>query len=214
MKTGRYNVGVGLLVMAGFMLYGFLLIYLRDFAPDKEAWVASYSVGKHFEARLAHVHGNLFALLNLALGFVLVRLAAASDRARTAAAGSASRGCSCPPASRPRCTSASRPIFVLLGAVSMTASVVLTGVLALKHWGDAAEGGMTGATVSSSPAHAWRLAAGRSARPPSCSASRRCSRAARSSSAAPPLDGGRQRRLVRAGVQLRRGLRLRARRGR
>ena len=45
MKTGRYNVGVGLLVMAGFMLYGFLLIYLRDFAPDKEAWVASYSVG-------------------------------------------------------------------------------------------------------------------------------------------------------------------------
>ena len=87
MKTGRYNVGVGLLVMAGFMLYGFLLIYLRDFAPDKEAWVASYSVGKHFEARLAHVHGNLFALLNLALGFVLGRLAAASDRARTAAAG-------------------------------------------------------------------------------------------------------------------------------
>ena len=28
------------------------------------------------------------------------------------------------------------PIFVLLGAVAMTASVVLTGVLALKHWGD------------------------------------------------------------------------------
>jgi hypothetical protein len=86
MKTGRYNVGVGLLVMAAFMLYGFLLIYLRDFAPDKEAWVASYSVGKHFEARLAHVHGNLFALLNLALGFVLVRLVAASDRARATAA--------------------------------------------------------------------------------------------------------------------------------
>ena len=28
------------------------------------------------------------------------------------------------------------PIFVLLGAVSMTASVVLTGVLTLKHWGE------------------------------------------------------------------------------
>jgi hypothetical protein len=27
MKTGRYNVGVGPLVMAGFMFYGFLLIY-------------------------------------------------------------------------------------------------------------------------------------------------------------------------------------------
>jgi hypothetical protein len=29
------------------------------------------------------------------------------------------------------------PIFVLLGAVSMTAAVVLSGVLALRHWGDA-----------------------------------------------------------------------------
>jgi len=80
MKTGRYNVGVGLRVMAGFMLYGFLLIYLRDFAPGKEAWIASYSVGQHFEARLAHVHGNLFALLHVALGFVLARLGAATDR--------------------------------------------------------------------------------------------------------------------------------------
>lgn len=73
MKTGRYNVGVGLLAMAGFMLYGSLLVYLRNFAPNKEAWVASYSVEKHFEARLAHVHGNLFALLNLALGLVLAK---------------------------------------------------------------------------------------------------------------------------------------------
>lgn len=137
MKTGRYNVGVGLLVMAGFMLYGFLLIYLRDFAPDKEAWVASYSIGKHFEARLAHVHGNLFALLNLALGFVLVRLAAASDRARTAAAGLGLAGLLMPVGILGEVYLGLSPIFVLLGAVSMTASVVLTGVLALKHWGDA-----------------------------------------------------------------------------
>ena len=136
MKTGRYNVGVGLLVMAGFMLYGFLLIYLRDFAPDKEAWVASYSVGEHFEARLAHVHGNLFALLNLALGFVLVRLASASDRARNAAAGLGLAGLLMPTGILGEVYLGLSPIFVLLGAVAMTASVVLTGVLALKHWGD------------------------------------------------------------------------------
>ena len=86
LKTGRYNVGVGLLAMAGFMLYGFWLIYLRDLAPDREAWIASYGVGKHFEARLAHVHGGLFALINLALGFVLARLGEASERARELAA--------------------------------------------------------------------------------------------------------------------------------
>jgi hypothetical protein len=108
-----------------------------DFAPDKEAWVASYSVGKHFEARLAHVHGNLFALLNLALGFVLVRLATASDRARTAAAGLGLAGLLMPAGILGEVYLGLSPIFVLLGAVSMTASVVLTGVLALKHWGDA-----------------------------------------------------------------------------
>ncbi|MDH5493956.1 MAG: hypothetical protein OEY14_18545, partial [Myxococcales bacterium] len=86
MTTGRYNVGVGLLVMAGFMLYGFLLIYLRDFAPDREAWIASDSTGAHFEARLAHVHGNLFGLLNIVLGFVLARLGSASEWARATAA--------------------------------------------------------------------------------------------------------------------------------
>lgn len=31
---GKKNIVIGLFAMAGFMLYGFLLIYLRDFAPD------------------------------------------------------------------------------------------------------------------------------------------------------------------------------------
>ncbi|MBL7983003.1 MAG: hypothetical protein JNL52_14485, partial [Flavobacteriales bacterium] len=53
--NGQRNIAIGFLTMGAFMLYGFLLIYLRDFAPDKQAWVDSYSVGKHFEARLAHV---------------------------------------------------------------------------------------------------------------------------------------------------------------
>ena len=47
------------------------LVYLRDFAPGKEAWIASDAVGKHFETRLAHAHGNLFALINIAVGLVL-----------------------------------------------------------------------------------------------------------------------------------------------
>ena len=76
MKTsiGKWNIGIGLWVMASFMIYGFVLIYLRDFAPGKEAWIESYSTGAHFEARLAHVHGNLFSLLNIVFGFLLMKL--------------------------------------------------------------------------------------------------------------------------------------------
>lgn len=134
MKSGRYNVGVGLLVMAGFMFYGFLLIYLRDFAPDKEAWVASYSVGKHFEARLAHVHGNLFALLNLVIGFVLARLNAASARSRSVTAGLGLAGLLMPAGILAEIYLGLSPVFVLLGAVAMTTSVILSGVLTLRHW--------------------------------------------------------------------------------
>ncbi len=72
--TGKWNIGVGLWVMAAFMVYGFVLIYLRDFAPGKEVWIANYNVSPHFEARLAHAHGNLFSLLNIVLGFLLVKL--------------------------------------------------------------------------------------------------------------------------------------------
>lgn len=136
MKTGRLNVGVGLLVMAGFMLYGFVLIYLRDFAPDREAWVAGDSAGRHFEARLAHVHGNLFALLNVALGFVLARLASASGRARAAAAGLGLAGLLMPVGILGELYLGLPPVLVLIGAVTMTASVALTGILALRHWSD------------------------------------------------------------------------------
>ena len=74
MRDGKRNIVAGLIVLAAFMFYGFVLIYLRDFAPDKEAWIASYGAGKHFESRLAHAHGNLFALLNVVFGFLLLRL--------------------------------------------------------------------------------------------------------------------------------------------
>ena len=138
MKTGRYNVGAGLLVMAGFMLYGFVLIWLRDFAPDKAAWVASYSEGKHFEARLAHVHGALFSVLNLALGFVLVRLEGASERTRQTVAALGVAGLLMPAGILGGVYLGLSPVFVLVGAVAMTASVFLAGLLSLKHWGPTA----------------------------------------------------------------------------
>lgn len=71
---GRKNIAAGFMFLAAFMLYGFALIYLRDFAPGKEAWIADYAVGKHFESRLAHVHGNLFAFINVVVGYLLLRL--------------------------------------------------------------------------------------------------------------------------------------------
>ncbi len=72
--NGKINIAAGLWFLAGFMIYGFVLIYLRDFAPGKEQWITDYAVGKHFESRLAHVHGNLFALLNVLIGYLLLRL--------------------------------------------------------------------------------------------------------------------------------------------
>ena len=72
--VGKWNIGVGLWVMAAFMLYGFYLIYARDFAPGKEVWIANDNISPHFESRLAHVHGNLFAFLNIAFGYLLLRL--------------------------------------------------------------------------------------------------------------------------------------------
>lgn len=73
-SVGKYNIAVGLLVLASFMLYGFVLIYLRDFSPNKEAWIAASHIGEHFEARLAHVHGNLFSIINIVFGYLLLTL--------------------------------------------------------------------------------------------------------------------------------------------
>jgi hypothetical protein len=81
-KEGKINIAVGLLVMAGFMIYGFVLIYLRDFSATKEAWIAASHTGQHFEARLAHVHGNLFSVLNIIYGYLLLKLEIPSSYAK------------------------------------------------------------------------------------------------------------------------------------
>ncbi len=73
-QHGYRNIWIGLFVIAAFMGYGFWLIYLRDFAPGKEEWAAAYGSGEHFESRLAHVHGNLLALLNVLFGYLIVKL--------------------------------------------------------------------------------------------------------------------------------------------
>ncbi len=81
-SVGKLNMAIGLSAMAGFMAYGFLLIYLRDFAPGKEAWIASNAMGAHFESRLVHVHGNLFSVLNILFGYLLLTLPIAPNTAK------------------------------------------------------------------------------------------------------------------------------------
>lgn len=125
--NGKNNIAVGFLVMGLFMAYGFLLIYLRDFAPGKEEWVNSYSVGKHFESRLAHVHGNLFSFLNILIGYLLLHF---RDRLTNVKAISwlALIGLLMPIGILLEVYLGLPPIFVLVGAISMTAAVVWMGV--------------------------------------------------------------------------------------
>jgi hypothetical protein len=113
--------------MGFFMVYGFILIYLRDFAADKEAWINSYSIGKHFESRLAHVHGNLFAFLNILMGFLLLFF---QDKLRHQKAISllALLGLMMPIGILSEIYLGLPPYLVLLGAISMTTSVFWLGI--------------------------------------------------------------------------------------
>ena len=74
-SIGKINIAVGLSILTGFMIYGFYLIYMRDFSAGKETWVAASNTGDHFEAKLAHVHGNLFSIINIIYGYLLLKLA-------------------------------------------------------------------------------------------------------------------------------------------
>src|SRR5690606_14015215 len=128
---GRNNIAIGFLTMGFFMAYGFLLIYLRDFAPGKEAWVDSYSTGKHFEARLAHVHGNLFALLNILIGYLLFRFQMQLSQV-SIISGLALTGLLMPIGILAEVYLGLPPLLVLVGAASMTASVVWLGISFLR----------------------------------------------------------------------------------
>ncbi len=117
--------------MGLFMAYGFLLIYLRDFAPGKEEWVNSYSIGKHFESRLAHVHGNLFAFLNILIGYLLFHFRDKLKNVKSIS-GLALAGLLMPLGILAEIYFGMSPIFVLLGAMAMTASVIWIGIAFLK----------------------------------------------------------------------------------
>lgn len=113
------------------MAYGFLLIYLRDFAPGKEEWINSYSTGKHFESRLAHVHGNLFAFLNILIGYLLLHFQTRLRNVKTVSM-LALTGLLMPLGILAEVYLGAPPVFVLLGAMAMTASVLWLGVSFLK----------------------------------------------------------------------------------
>jgi len=127
MRLGKLNISAGLLFMAGFMVHGFVLIYLRDFAPGKEQWIADYSVGKHFESRLAHVHGNLFAFINIVVGYLLLRLPLREATARWVS-WLALAGMLMPVGILAEVLAGAPPLFVLLGGASMVAALLLMGV--------------------------------------------------------------------------------------
>ncbi len=124
---GKNNIAIGFLTMGFFMAYGFLLIYLRDFAPGKVEWVNSYSQGKHFEARLAHVHGNLFAFLNILIGFLLLHF---KDKLKNRKVISyfALTGLLMPIGILSEVYFGLPPILVLVGAIAMTTSVIWMGI--------------------------------------------------------------------------------------
>lgn len=129
--TGKNNIAIGFLTMGLFMAYGFLLIYLRDFAPGKEDWVNTYSLGKHFESRLAHVHGNLFAFLNILIGYLLLHFDSKLKKTKIISA-LALTGLLMPLGILSEVYFGLPPILVLIGAIAMTLSVVWLGIAFLK----------------------------------------------------------------------------------
>lgn len=129
--NGKNNIAIGFLTMGLFMAYGFLLIYLRDFAPGKEEWVNNYSIGKHFESRLAHVHGNLFAFLNIVIGYLLLHFKDKLEHIKIIS-WLALSGLLMPLGILGEIYLGLSPVFVLLGALSMTASVMWMGISFLK----------------------------------------------------------------------------------
>lgn len=129
--TGKNNIAIGFLTMGLFMGYGFLLIYLRDFAPGKEEWANSYSIGKHFESRLAHVHGNLFAFLNILMGYLLLHFQTKLQHIK-AISWLALTGLLMPIGILTEVYFGLPPALVLIGAIAMTTSVIWLGIAFIK----------------------------------------------------------------------------------
>lgn len=121
--SGRFNMTAGLFFMAAFMAYGFFLIYMRDFSSTKDAWIAAYAEGDHFQSRLAHVHGNLFAFLNVMIGYLLLKFPISAGMAKTVS-WAALGGMLMPLGILAETWFGAPPIFVLVGAVSMIVAIL------------------------------------------------------------------------------------------
>lgn len=128
---GKKNLAAGFLFLGGFMIYGFVLIYLRDFAPGKEQWIAEYGLGKHFESRLAHVHGNLFAFINIVVGYLLLKLPIGEFAAK-GISWLTLLGLLMPIGIMLEVLLGLPPAMVLAGGISMVAAMVWFGLAALK----------------------------------------------------------------------------------
>lgn len=125
--TGKKNIAAGFLFLSAFMLFGFVLIYLRDFAPEREQWIADYSMGAHFESRLAHVHGNLFAFINIVVGYLLLRLPLGKASAQWISWLTLA-GMLMPLGILAEVTMGAPPALVLVGGISMVVAMAWFGV--------------------------------------------------------------------------------------
>lgn len=130
--VGKKNLIIGLWTMGAFMFLGFVLVYLRDFAPNAAEWAAQYSTGVHFETRLAHVHGTLFGFLNIVIGFLLFQFPVC-DRGTRVISWLTLGGILMPIGILGEVVLGTSPIFVLVGATSMTVAMVLYGFALWRH---------------------------------------------------------------------------------
>lgn len=131
-KIGQRNMIAGFLAMGLFMFLGFILVYLRDFAPNATEWASQYGNGRHFETRLAHVHGTLFGFLNVVIGYLLFHVRVCSRGARVVSI-LALGGLLMPVGILAEVTLGTPPLLVLVGAASMTFSMILFGIAIFKH---------------------------------------------------------------------------------
>lgn len=128
---GRRNVGWGFVALALFMAIGFVLGYMHDLAPDKADWIADYAAGTHFEIRLAHVHGSLFGVINVLIGWALLKLQM-PRRQGLAISWLALGGLLMPIGILAHALFAVPPVLVLVGGLAMIIATVWTGWIAFK----------------------------------------------------------------------------------
>ena len=114
----------------GFLYDGrFLINLFKNRVFDKNFdWANSYSMGKHFKSRLVNVYGNLFAVLNIIIGFLLIQFSNRlnqSNKISWLALG----GLLMPLGILSEVYFGLPPILVLIGAISMTSSVIWLGIV-------------------------------------------------------------------------------------